>query len=439
MDYTQATEYLYNQLPVFHRIGAAAYKTDIDNTVKFMNCLGNPQNAFSSIHIAGTNGKGSSSHLIASILKQNGKKTGLHTSPHLVDLRERISVEGKLCSKNYVINFLKKYKKEIENIQPSFFELMVAMAFNYFRLKKVDNAVVEVGMGGRLDSTNVLSPLCCLITNISFDHTQFLGNTLPEIASEKAGIIKQNTPIIISQSQTETKEVFLQKAKQMNAPIYFADENYELKNIKEDDEFLSADVYRKGELFIQNLQCPLKGEYQKKNLLGVLQTIETLNTLKDYSISKNDIKEGIKNVQNNFLLQGRWQILKKTPLTICDTGHNEDGLTFVLKQLKKVKKEKLNFVFGVVNDKDIDKEIAMLPKDAEYFLCKANIPRGLDVEILAQKFQNNGMKYRVFQSVKQAYNQAQKDAEKTNAMVFIGGSTYTVAEILQHPQAQPVL
>lgn len=431
MNYTQATEYLYNQLPVFHRIGAAAYKTDIDNTIKFMNCLGNPQNAFSSIHIAGTNGKGSSSHLIASILKQSGKKTGLHTSPHLVDLRERISVEGKLCSKNYVINFLKKYQREIENIQPSFFELMVAMAFNYFKQKKIDNAIVEVGMGGRLDSTNVLSPLCCLITNISFDHTQFLGNTLPEIASEKAGIIKQNTPIVISQSQTETKEVFLQKAKQMNAPIYFADENYELRNIEEDDEFLSADVYRKGQLFIQNLQCPLKGEYQKKNLLGVLQTIEALNTLEDYNISKNDIKEGIKNVQNNFLLQGRWQILKKNPLTICDTGHNEDGLSFVLKQLKKVKKEKLNFVFGVVNDKDIDKEITMLPKEAEYFLCKANIPRGLDVEILAQKFQNNGMKYRVFQSVKQAYNQAQKDAKKTNAMVFIGGSTYTVAEILQ--------
>lgn len=431
MNYTQATEYLYNQLPVFHRIGDAAYKTDIDNTIKFMNCLGNPQNTFSSIHIAGTNGKGSSSHLIASILKQSGKKTGLHTSPHLIDLRERISVEGKLCSKNYVINFLKKYKREIENIQPSFFELMVAMAFNYFKQKKIDNAVVEVGMGGRLDSTNVLSPLCCLITNISFDHTQFLGNTLPEIASEKAGIIKQNTPVVISQSQTETKEVFLQKAKQMNAPIYFADENYELRNIEEEDEFLSADVYRKGQLFIQNLQCPLKGEYQKKNLLGVLQTIEALNTLEDYNISKNDIKEGIKNVQNNFLLQGRWQILKKNPLTICDTGHNEDGLSFVLKQLKKVKKEKLNFVFGVVNDKEIDKEITMLPKEAEYFLCKANIPRGLEVEILAQKFQNNGMKYRVFQSVRQAYNQALKDAKKTNAMVFIGGSTYTVAEILQ--------
>lgn len=431
MNYIQATEYLYGQLPVFHRIGAAAYKTDIDNTIKFMECLGNPQNDFASIHIAGTNGKGSCSHLIASILKQSGKKTGLHTSPHLVDLRERISVDGKLCGKNYVINFLKKYKNEIENIQPSFFELMVAMAFNYFKQKRVDNAVVEVGMGGRLDSTNILSPLCCLITNISFDHTQFLGNTLSEIASEKAGIIKNNTPIVISQSQTETKDVFLQKAKQMHAPIYFADENYELKNIKEDDEFLTADVYRKGQLFIQNLQCPLKGDYQKKNLLGVLQTIEVLNTIENYHISKQDIKEGIKNVQKNFLLQGRWQILKQNPLTICDTGHNEDGLSLVLKQLAKVKKEKLNFVFGVVNDKDIDKEINMLPKEAEYFLCKANIPRGLEVEILAQKFQSKGMKYRVFSSVKQAYNQAQKDAIKTNAMVFIGGSTYTVAEILQ--------
>lgn len=431
MNYIQATEYLYGQLPVFHRIGAAAYKTDIDNTIKFMECLGNPQNDFASIHIAGTNGKGSCSHLVASILKQSGKKTGLHTSPHLVDLRERISVDGKLCGKNYVINFLKKYKNEIENIQPSFFELMVAMAFNYFKQKKVDNAVVEVGMGGRLDSTNILSPLCCLITNISFDHTQFLGNTLSEIASEKAGIIKNNTPIVISQSQTETKDVFLQKAKQMHAPIYFADENYELKNIKEDDEFLTADVYRKGQLFIQNLQCPLKGDYQKKNLLGVLQTIEVLNTIENYHISKQDIKEGIKKLQKNFLLQGRWQILKQNPLTICDTGHNEDGLSLVLKQLAKVKKEKLNFVFGVVNDKDIDKEINMLPKEAEYFLCKANIPRGLEVEILAQKFQSKGMKYRVFSSVKQAYNQAQKDAIKTNAMVFIGGSTYTVAEILQ--------
>lgn len=431
MNYIQATEYLYGQLPVFHRIGAAAYKTDIDNTIKFMECLGNPQNDFASIHIAGTNGKGSCSHLVASILKQSGKKTGLHTSPHLVDLRERISVDGKLCGKNYVINFLKKYKNEIENIQPSFFELMVAMAFNYFKQKKVDNAVVEVGMGGRLDSTNILSPLCCLITNISFDHTQFLGNTLSEIASEKAGIIKNNTPIVISQSQTETKDVFLQKAKQMHAPIYFADENYELKNIKEDDEFLTADVYRKGQLFIQNLQCPLKGDYQKKNLLGVLQTIEVLNTIENYHISKQDIKEGIKKLQKNFLLQGRWQILKQNPLTICDTGHNEDGLSLVLKQLAKVKKEKLNFVFGVVYDKDIDKEINMLPKEAEYFLCKANIPRGLEVEILAQKFQSKGMKYRVFSSVKQAYNQAQKDAIKTNAMVFIGGSTYTVAEILQ--------
>ncbi|MDO5760044.1 MAG: Mur ligase family protein, partial [Bacteroidota bacterium] len=298
MNYTQATEYLYNQLPVFHRIGAAAYKTNISNTVKFMDCLDNPQNSFASVHIAGTNGKGSSSYLIASILKQSGKKIGLHTSPHLIDLRERININGKLCSKNYVINFLKTHKKDIETIQPSFFELMVAMAFNYFRLKKVDCAVVEVGMGGRLDSTNILSPLCCLITNISFDHTQFLGSTLPAIAQEKAGIIKENTPVIISQTQTECKDVFIQRAKQMNAPIYFADENYELRNISEGDEFLIVDVYRKNEIFIPRLQCPLKGDYQRKNLLGVLQSIEVLNTIKGYHISKNDIKEGIKNLQN---------------------------------------------------------------------------------------------------------------------------------------------
>ncbi len=431
MNYTQATDYLYNQLPVFHRIGAAAYKTDISNTIKFMDCLNNPQNDFISIHVGGTNGKGSCSHLLASVLKQSGKKTGLHTSPHLVDLRERIVVEGRMCSKNYIINFLKKHKTDIENIQPSFFELMVAMAFNYFKQKKVDNAVIEVGMGGRLDSTNILSPICCLITNISFDHMQFLGNTLPDIAKEKAGIIKHNTPIIISQTQRETKDVFLQKAERMKAPIWFADQNYELQNIKEEGDFMQADVYRKGELFIKDLQCPLKGEYQKKNLLGVLQTIEVLNTLKNYNISKNDIKEGIKNVQNNFLLQGRWQILKNSPLTICDTGHNEDGLTYVLRQIKQTRKEKLNFVFGVVNDKDIDKEISMLPQDAKYFLCKADIPRGLDVDILASKFKGKGFDFKVFGNVKQAYVQAQKDALENNAMVFVGGSTYTVAEILQ--------
>ncbi len=430
MTYLETQQWLYKQLPVFHRIGAAAYKIDISNTVDLLSSIGNPHHYFNSIHVAGTNGKGSSSHLIASILKESGKRTGLHTSPHLKDLRERIVVDGKMCSKNYVINFIKNFAQRFDKIQPSFFELMVAMAFNYFKNKKVETAVVEVGMGGRLDSTNVLSPNCCLITNISFDHQQFLGNTLEQIAKEKAGIIKKNTPIVISQTQKETKPVFIQKAQEMNAPIYFADENYSIENAHYREGYLVVDVYRKGEIYLKNLLCPLCGEYQKKNLLGVIQLVEVLNTLGNYKITKKNIRDGIKNVQQNFLLQGRWQTLSTVPLVLCDTGHNEDGLTHVIHQLDSIKKDKLNFVLGVVNDKDIDKEIEMLPKDACYFLCKADIPRGLDVDILAGKMQGKGMKYKTFSSVKQAFDEAKKDAIKTNAMVFVGGSTYTVAEVL---------
>lgn len=434
MTYLDTQQWLYKQLPVFHRIGAAAYKVDISNTIDLLSSIGNPHHYFNSIHIAGTNGKGSSSHLIASILRESGKKTGLHTSPHLKDLRERIVVDGKMCSKNYVISFVKNFGQRLQKVQPSFFELMVAMAFNYFKNKRVETAVVEVGMGGRLDSTNVLSPDCCLITNISFDHQQFLGNTLEQIATEKAGIIKKNTPVIISQTQKETKPVFVSKAKEMNAPIFFADENYSIKNVRYKDGYLVVDVYKKGEIFLKDLLCPLCGEYQQKNILGVIQLVEVLNTLKGYKITKKNLRDGIKNVQHNFLLQGRWQKLSDNPFTICDTGHNEDGLTHVIHQLNSIKKDKLNFVLGVVNDKDIDTEIEMLPKDACYFLCKANIPRGLDVEILANKFKNKRMNYKTFSSVAQAYKEAQKDAIKTNAMVFVGGSTYTVAEVLSEIQ-----
>lgn len=430
MTYSDTQQWLYKQLPVFHRIGAAAYKVDISNTIDLLSLIGNPHHYFNSIHVAGTNGKGSSSHLIASILRESGKKTGLHTSPHLKDLRERIVVDGKMCSKNYVISFVKNFEQRLQKVQPSFFELMVAMAFNYFKNKRVETAVVEVGMGGRLDSTNVLSPDCCLITNISFDHQQFLGNTLEQIATEKAGIIKKNTPVIISQTQKETKPVFVSKAKEMNAPIFFADENYSIKNVRYKDGYLVVDVYKKGEIFLKDLLCPLCGEYQQKNILGVIQLVEVLNTLKGYKITKKNLRDGIKNVQHNFLLQGRWQKLSDNPFTICDTGHNEDGLTHVIHQLNSIKNNKLNFVLGVVNDKDIDAEIEMLPKDAYYFLCKANIPRGLDVEILANKFAKRKMNYSVFPSVIQAYKEAQRDAIKTNAMVFVGGSTYTVAEVL---------
>ena len=430
--YTEALEYLFQHLPMFQRVGGAAYKADLGNTEALMKVIGEPYKNFRSVHIAGTNGKGSSSHLIASILFENGIKTALHTSPHLRDMRERIMVNGQMCSKQYVTNFLNKYAKEIEDIKPSFFELLVAMAFQYFEKKKVDTAVIEVGMGGRLDSTNVINPEACLITNISWDHTQFLGDTLEKIAGEKAGIIKKDTPVIISQTQKETKKVFTEQAKAMNAPIYFADQLYSANNIRRENNLLVFDVYKGKELFIENLVSPLSGDYQLKNILGVLCVIEVLNKSNKYSISKDDIKRGIRNVMENFTLRGRWQILSENPRTLCDTGHNEDGLKFVLNQLKREQYDTLRFVFGVVNDKDVDAEIAMMPKDALYYLCKADIPRGLDVEILAEKMKKADMKFKVYSSVKKALKAAQNDAikNKGNDLVFVGGSTYTVAEIV---------
>ena len=429
MNYEQTKEFLYSWLPVFHRQGASAYKANLDSTIRFMTALQHPENKFKSIHVAGTNGKGSSSHILASIMREYGLRTGLHTSPHLRDLTERIVVNGRQASKNYVIQFVKTNEKIIKEISPSFFEMMVAMAFNYFA-NNVDIAVIEVGMGGRLDSTNIITPEVSLITNISFDHTQFLGDTLEKIAGEKAGIIKRNIPVVVSQTQKETKEVFEMKAKEMNSKIYFADQRLSVKNDRLENGFLVMDIYKDNKLYIDNLQCGLTGDYQKKNILGVIQTIEALNETGKYKITKENIKDGVKNVQKNFTLMGRWQTLSTNPLTICDTGHNEDGLHYVLSQLNSMKKNSLHFVFGVVNDKDIDTEMKMLPKDAIYYLCKANIPRGLDVKVLAEKFSAYSMQYSVYPSVKDALKQAQKDALKTKGMVFVGGSTYTVAEIV---------
>ena len=429
MNYEQTKEFLYSWLPVFHRQGASAYKANLDSTIRFMTALQHPENKFKSIHVAGTNGKGSSSHILASIMREYGLRTGLHTSPHLRDLTERIVVNGKQASKNYVIQFVKTNEKIIKEISPSFFEMMVAMAFNYFA-NNVDIAVIEVGMGGRLDSTNIITPEVSLITNISFDHTQFLGDTLEKIAGEKAGIIKRNIPVVVSQTQKETKEVFEMKAKEMNSKIYFADQRLSVKNDRLENGFLVMDIYKDNKLYIDNLQSSLTGDYQKKNILGVIQTIEALNETGKYKITKENIKDGVKNVQKNFTLMGRWQTLSTNPLTICDTGHNEDGLHYVLSQLNSMKKNSLHFVFGVVNDKDIDTEMKMLPKDAIYYLCKADIPRGLDVNVLAEKFSAYSMQYSVYPSVKDALKQAQKDALKTQGMIFVGGSTYTVAEIV---------
>lgn len=429
MNFQQAQEYLYEKLPVFHRQGAPAYKADIKTTVDLMTLLDNPQQKFNSIHVAGTNGKGSSCHLLASICKENGFRTGLHTSPHLKDLTERIVINGKKVAKVYVTQFIERYKQDIERLQPSFFELMVAMAFKHFA-NNTDICVIEVGMGGRLDSTNVIMPEVSLITNISLDHTQFLGDTLEKIAVEKAGIIKKGVPVVISQTQKQTENVFIQKANQMGSDIYFADQNFRVENVRYEADKQIMDIYYKNQEYLKNLVCPLLGQYQQKNILGVLQVIEVLNQRNRYIFSIEDIRRGIENSQLNFPILGRWQTLSTMPLTICDTGHNVDGLTYVINQLKQYDNIPLHFVIGVVNDKDVDTEIDMLPKRAKYYLCKANIPRGLEVKILADKFKSKNMNFQTFDSVREALSIAQQEALNSNGMVFVGGSTYTVAEIV---------
>ncbi len=429
MNYQETLDYLYSYLPMFQRIGAAAYKADIYNTVELMKALGNPEKKFKSIHVAGTNGKGSSSHLIASILREKGLKVGLHTSPHLKDFRERIKIDNKMCEEDFVVKFVENNKELIERIKPSFFETAVAMAFTYFAQENVDIAIIEVGMGGRLDSTNVINPLACLITNISFDHTQFLGNSLEAIAQEKAGIIKQNTPVVISQTQKETQNVFSAKANEKNSPICFADSYLSCENVNHSQGLLKMDIYKNGMERIKNLQSSLSGYYQQKNILGVAALIDTLNQYHNFNISDEEIKQGIENLSSNFPIAGRWQTLCNKPLTICDTGHNEDGLKYVIEQIKNTPHEKLRFVLAMVNDKDVNKVLSMLDKDAEYYLSQAKIPRALPVDELAEKAQQAGLSFTKYATISQALAQAQQDS-KENDLVFVGGSTFTVAEVV---------
>lgn len=429
MNYQETLDYLYSYLPMFQRIGAAAYKEDIYNTVELMKALGNPEKKFKSIHVAGTNGKGSSSHLIASILREKGLKVGLHTSPHLKDFRERIKINNQMCEEDFVVKFVENNKELIERIKPSFFETAVAMAFTYFAQENVDVAIIEVGMGGRLDSTNVINPLACLITNISFDHTQFLGNSLEKIAEEKAGIIKQNTPVVISQTQKETQNVFLAKANEKNAPICFTDNYLSCENVSHSQGLLKMDIYQNETERLNNLQSSLSGYYQQKNILGVIALIDTLNKYHNFNISDKEIKQGIKNISSNFPIAGRWQTLCKKPLTICDTGHNEDGLKYVIEQIKNTPHKKLRFVLAMVNDKDVNKVLSMLDKDAEYYLSQAKIPRALPVNELAEKAKQAGISFTQYETISQALAKAQEEAEE-NDLVFVGGSTFTVAEVV---------
>lgn len=438
MTFKETIEYLYTKLPMFQRIGEKAYKKDLHNTLALCEYVGNPHLQFKSVHIAGTNGKGSSSHLIASILQSAGYKTGLYTSPHLKSFTERIKVNGEEVEQEFIIDFVEKMQQALATIEPSFFELTTVMAFAYFAQKQVDIAVIETGLGGRLDSTNIISPEVSLITNISYDHQNILGNTLQEIAFEKAGIMKNHVPCVISELQEEVKNVFKTKAMQTQSPIFFASEEYQIKSYCSDNQSTSYeecdffDIIKKTNkgkenIFLSHLTCPLKGGYQEKNLCGVVKTIELL---KNYQISKDHIRNGIEKVVSLTGLKGRWQILNEKPLTICDTGHNEAGIRQVVKQLKKLHYEHLHIVFGVVNDKDLSKILAILPTEAYYYFCKPNIMRGLDAFSLQQQAATYGLQGELIPEVLTAYRTAQSNARE-NDVIFIGGSTFVVAEVLE--------
>lgn len=405
MNYQQTLDYLFSQLPMFQRVGASAYKADLNNTIELCKLLHHPEKNFKSIHIAGTNGKGSTSHMLASILQEAGYKVGLYTSPHLKDFRERIKINGEMISEQEVVDFVIKHQSEFEQINLSFFEWTVGLAFDYFSKKQVDIAVIETGLGGRLDSTNVITPLVSVITNIGKDHTQFLGETLAKIASEKAGIIKENIPIIIGETQQETQQVFIDKAIEMSAKIFFADK-----------------------IITTNYESDLKGIYQEKNKKTVLAAIQQLMN-SGFSITEENIKNGLLNVVKNTGLLGRWQILSENPLTICDTGHNEAGIKEVLKQISLTKHNHLHFVFGAVNDKEIDSILSMLPKNATYYFCQAKIPRALDVNVLYTKAKEFELKGNPYDSVENAIKQAKANAS-VNDLVFVGGSTFVVAEAI---------
>jgi dihydrofolate synthase/folylpolyglutamate synthase len=390
--------------------------------------LGNPHHNFKSVHVAGTNGKGSTSHMLASIFQEAGYKTGLYTSPHLRDFRERIRINGEMISEEHVVEFIEKNKAEFEKMELSFFEMTVGMAFDYFSNEKVDIAIIEVGMGGRLDSTNIITPELSVITNIGLDHVQFLGNTLEKIAGEKAGIIKEGIPVVIGETQAETHQVFEDKANECHSPIYFADQIFDCDKIHIESQTLQEyDIWKNNELYLEACEIPLMGNYQKKNLTTVICAADLLR--RKFDLSDDDIRSGIANVIRNTHLMGRWQILGQDPLTIADTGHNVDGIREVVCQLAEMTYNKLHFVIGMVNDKDIDHVLQLLPHSCEYYFCKADIPRGLDAKILAEKAFDLGLRGKVYNSVRDAYLSALNDANFDD-IVFIGGSNFIVAEVV---------
>jgi dihydrofolate synthase/folylpolyglutamate synthase len=420
LSYTETEKYLYERLPMFQRIGPAAYKKDLRNTQVLCEALGHPERKFKSIHVGGTNGKGSSAHMLASILQSAGFKTGLYTSPHLKSFTERMKVGGENCPEDFVVQFVNRLAREIEEIEPSFFEVTTVMAFEFFASQKVDIAVIEVGLGGRLDCTNVIRPELSLITNISFDHQALLGDTLPKIAGEKAGIIKKNTPVVISQSQAEVMAVFQSKAREMNAPIVFADNDW-----KADLHDTTLSISGPEGMTMEVSDFPLPGLYQEKNIPGVMTAISILRSMQ-WDIPDHAIQNGFRDVISNTGLKGRWQQIGLKPTVICDTGHNPDGIRQVMLQILGMKFKNLTIVFGVVNDKDPAPVLQLLPTSANYYFCEAPIPRAMKAVELEQLAAPLGLKGVVIPDVNEAVALARSRADEGD-LIFVGGSTFVVA------------
>lgn len=434
MNYKETVEYLYSRLPMFSKQGSSAIKKDLANTILLCNQLNNPQDRFKSIHIAGTNGKGSVSHMLASVLQEAGYKTGLYTSPHLRDFRERIRINGLMIAESDIIAFVSEQKDLIETISPSFFEVTVAMAFDYFAAQQVDIAVIEVGLGGRLDSTNIINPILSVITNISFDHVSILGNSLKEIATEKAGIIKEGIPVVIGEApDVVVKKVFEDKAQEQHSTLTLASENW---LIESEDDLKGDKLYLEvsNTMIAGSQQDPLKlaldltGTYQLKNLKTVLSSIDQLRLI-GFSITHEQIQSGLSRVTQLTGLMGRWQILDRNPLIICDTGHNEDGIQEVIKNIARVSYHTLHMVIGMVKDKDISKVLSLLPKDARYYFCNPAIERAKPAVELATEAKAAGLSGEPYPSVHEALLAAKANAGSQD-FIFIGGSTYVVAEIV---------
>lgn len=435
MSYQETIDYLYTKLPMFSRIGAAAIKPNLDNTIAICKLLGNPEQKIKTIHIAGTNGKGSTSHMLASIFQEAGYKTGLYTSPHLYDFRERIKVNGKMCSKEFVVEFTNSIKPFIEQVAPSFFEITVGMAFDYFEKEKVDIAIIETGLGGRLDSTNVIKPELSIITNIGFDHMALLGNTIEAIASEKAGIIKKETPIIIGESSPASKNVFEEKAKNENAPLYFAEDFLQHKSFQNN---WSSALFEFTQPFIHLLDAPLfaknftiesdlPGKYQAKNLKSVLVAAQLLSTM-GWKLTATKVAKALLNIQKNTGLMGRWECIQSSPKVVLDVAHNEHGIQALLEQLSSLHYNKLHIVTGMVKDKDIHAVLNLLPKEAQYYFTQSHIPRALPVNELVEQATEVGLNGLSFEDVNIALNEAIKNANH-NDLILVIGSIFLVAEV----------